>query len=54
MTAQLSDLHHGVRSNHFEVRGRLRLDNTIIEEHSLVVRNNLDVRVNWRERFARP
>ena len=54
MTAQLSDLHHGVRSNHFEVRGRLRLDNAIIEERSLVVRNNLEVRVNWRERFARP
>ena len=54
MTGQLSDLYHGVRSNHFEVRGRLRLDNTIIEERSLVVRNNLDVRVNWRERFARP
>ncbi|WP_252374335.1 type II secretion system minor pseudopilin GspK [Hydrogenophaga sp. 2FB] len=54
LKAQLSDLYHGVRSNHFEVRGRLRLDNTIIEERSLVVRNNLDVRVNWRERFARP
>ena len=53
VTAQLSDLYHGVRSNHFEVRGRLRLDNTIIEERSLVVRNNLDVRVSWRERFAR-
>ena len=53
VTAQLSDLYHGVRSNHFEVRGRLRLDNTIIEERSLVVRNNLDVRVSWRERFAK-
>lgn len=54
LPAQLSDLYHGVRSNHFEVRGRLRLDNTIIEERSLVVRNNLDVRVYSRERFARP
>ena len=53
IAGQLSDLYHGVRSNHFEVRGRLRLDNTIIEERSLVVRNNLDVRVTWRERFAR-
>lgn len=52
--AQISDLYHGVRSDHFEVRGRLRLDNTVIEERSLVVRNNLDVRVNWRERFTRP
>ena len=54
MTGQLSDLYHGVRSEHFEVRGRLRLDNTIIEERSLVVRNNLDVRIYWRERFSRP
>ncbi len=53
ITGQLSDLYHGVRSNHFEVRGRLRLDDTIIEERSLVVRNNLDVRIGWRERFAR-
>ncbi len=53
ITGQLSDLYHGVRSNHFEVRGRLRLDDTIIEERSLVVRNNLDVRISWRERFAR-
>ncbi len=54
LSGKLSDLYHGVRSNHFMVRGRLRLDNTIIEERSLVVRNNLDVRVAWRERFARP
>ena len=51
--AELSDTYHGVRSNHFEVRGRLRLDDTIIEERSLVVRSNLDVRIVWRERFAR-
>jgi len=53
IAGQLSDLYHGVRSNHFEVRGRLRLDDTIIEERSLVVRSNLDVRIAWRERFAR-
>jgi general secretion pathway protein K len=45
---------HGTRSRYFEVRGRLRLENAIIEERSLVVRNNLDVRVSWRERFAQP
>ena len=48
-----NDQSHGVRSAHFEVRGRLRLDDTIIEERSLVVRNNLDVRIVWRERFTR-
>lgn len=51
---KLTDEAHGTRSRYFEVRGRLRLENTVIEERSLVVRNNLDVRVSWRERFARP
>ncbi len=51
--ATLSDQYHGVRSAFFEVRGRLRLDDTIIEERSLVVRQALDVRIVWRERFTR-
>jgi general secretion pathway protein K len=49
---QLSDLHHGTRSQFFEVRGRLRLDNTVIEERSLVERQDLNVSVRWRERLA--
>ncbi len=53
LNGRLSDSYHGVRSNHFEVRGRLRLEDTVIEERSLVVRNNLDVRIGWRERFSR-
>ncbi|MCW5655653.1 MAG: type II secretion system minor pseudopilin GspK [Hydrogenophaga sp.] len=53
LSGQLSDLYHGVRSDHFEVRGRLRLEDTVIEERSLVVRNNLNVRVAWRERISR-
>ncbi|MFT7402808.1 MAG: general secretion pathway protein K, partial [Hydrogenophaga sp.] len=48
----LSDLHHGTRSQFFEVRGRLRLDNTVIEERSLVERQDLNVSVRWRERLA--
>jgi len=51
---KLTEDAHGTRSSYFEVRGRLRLDNAVIEERSLVVRINLDVRVSWRERFARP
>jgi general secretion pathway protein K len=49
---QLSDLHHGTRSQFFEIRGRLRLDNTVIEERSLVERQDLNVSVRWRERLA--
>lgn len=51
-SAPLSDLHHGTRSQFFEVRGRLRLDNTVVEERSLVERQDLNVSVRWRERLA--
>jgi general secretion pathway protein K len=32
------------------VRGRLRLQDTMVQERSLVQRNGLDVRTVWRER----
>lgn len=51
---RLVETQHDVRSRYFEVRGRLRLDDVVIEERSLVVRDNLTVRVAWRERLARP
>lgn len=51
---KLGDQAHSTRSRYFEVRGRLRLENAVIEERSLVVRNDLDVRVTWRERLTRP
>jgi general secretion pathway protein K len=51
-TLTVSQAHHGVRSQFFEVRGRLRLDNTVIEERSLVERQELNVSVLWRERLA--
>ena len=50
--APLSDAQHATRSQFFEVRGRLRLDNTVIEERSLVERQDLNVSVRWRERLA--
>lgn len=43
---------HDVRSRFFEVRARLRLDDTLIEERSLVRRNGLVTSVLWRERVA--
>ena len=39
-----------VASRFFEVRGRLRLDKTVIEERSLVLREGLEVRVLQRQR----
>jgi general secretion pathway protein K len=41
-----------VASSYFEVRGRLRLSQATVEEHSLVRRAGIDVRTLWRERGA--
>ena len=40
----------GVSSRFFEVRGRLRLDDRVLEERSLVERRKLDIVVLRRER----
>ena len=37
-------------SRFFEVRGRLRLDQTIIQERSVLQRDGLNVRTLWRDR----
>ena len=50
MTVPLSDTQHAISSRFFEVQGRLRLDQTVVEEHSVVQRNGLDVRTLWRDR----
>lgn len=50
MATQINSGEHGIASNYFEVRGRLRLGEAIIEEHSLVSRNGLNVKTEWRER----
>ncbi|MFM2275561.1 MAG: hypothetical protein RL211_1433 [Pseudomonadota bacterium] len=39
-----------VTSRFFEVRGRLRIDDTTFQEHSLLQRDGLDVKILWRER----
>ncbi len=52
LAPRLTEDLHGTRSRFFEVRGRLRLDGAVVEERSLVVRNNLNVQVLWRERMA--
>lgn len=50
----LNESRFSVSSRFFEVRGRLRIDQTVIEERSLVRRDGLDVRVVWRQRAAPP
>ena len=48
---QVTQERHSVSSRYFEVRGALRLEDTVVNEHSLVVRDGLDVKVLWRERL---
>jgi general secretion pathway protein K len=45
---------HSIATRYFEVRGRLRLAQTIVQERSLVERNGLDVKTLWRERATLP
>ncbi|QHI98300.1 type II secretion system minor pseudopilin GspK [Xylophilus rhododendri] len=48
----LDDEHESVTSSYFEVRGRLRLQQAAVEEHSLVTREGTSVKPEWRERGA--
>ncbi|MBC7608500.1 MAG: type II secretion system minor pseudopilin GspK [Polaromonas sp.] len=41
---------HSVASRFFEVRGRLRLDEVIVQERSVLQRDGLNVRTLWRDR----
>ena len=52
-TAQpLTEAQHSVNSRFFEIQGRLRLDQTVVEEHSVVQRDGLDVKTLWRDQGA--
>jgi general secretion pathway protein K len=50
MSSALSSTDFSVASQYFEVRGRLRLGDWVMEELSLVSRANLDVKTIWRRR----
>jgi general secretion pathway protein K len=52
LEGQIKDGLHGVASSHFEVRGRLRLDDLAVEELSVVKRSGLSVSTLWRERVS--
>ncbi len=47
---QIAEGQHSVASRFFEVRGRLRLDQTTVQERSVVQRDGMDVKVLWRDR----
>ena len=48
----LNPAQFSVTTRFFEVRGRLRMESTVIEEHSLLQRDGMDVRPLWIERAA--
>jgi general secretion pathway protein K len=52
IAGQFKDEEHSVSSKYFEVTGILRLGDTAVQERSLVRRDGLNVRVEWRERFT--
>ena len=50
----LNPSQHSVASSFFEVIGRFRLDQTVVQERSVVQREGLAVSVLWRERGVPP
>ena len=51
-TVRLDESRVGVISNFFEVRGRLRLGDRVLEERSLVERRGLDIVALQRRRVS--
>ena len=49
-TSELDQTRFGVSTQYFEIRGRLRIDDWVFEEVSLVVRKGIDVTTVWRKR----
>jgi general secretion pathway protein K len=50
ISGELNHLQHSVNSLFFEVQGRLRLDQTVVQERSVVQREGLNVKTLWRDR----
>jgi general secretion pathway protein K len=48
--AQFNDSQHSVSSKFFEVRGNLRVGQTVVQEQSVVQRDGLTVKTLWRQR----
>jgi general secretion pathway protein K len=47
---KFSDVQHAVASRFFEVTGQLRLEQTMVQERSVLQRDGLQVRTLWRDR----
>lgn len=51
-TIDINEGAHAVASSYFEVRGRLRLGDVMVDERSLVRKQGIEVTTLWRERGA--
>jgi len=49
-SAALAPGRFSVATRFFEVRGRLRMEQLAVEEHSLLLRNGMEVTIVWRQR----
>ncbi len=54
IAGELNEGNHTVATRFFEVRGRLRLADVVVQERSLLQRDGLDVKTLWRERATLP
>ncbi|MBK6592239.1 MAG: type II secretion system minor pseudopilin GspK [Burkholderiales bacterium] len=54
IASELKTEDHGFSSSFFEIQGRLRLQQTVVEERSLVQRKGMDMKTLWRDRGAQP
>ncbi|MCJ0764938.1 type II secretion system minor pseudopilin GspK [Variovorax terrae] len=50
LASRLSEGQHAVATRFFEVYGRLRLEQTVVQERSVLQRDGIDVKTLWRER----
>jgi general secretion pathway protein K len=53
-TAQFNEAQHSVATRFFEVRGKLQVEQTTVQEQSVVQRDGLDVKLLWRKRGVLP
>lgn len=54
LTTPLLEGRHSIASRFFEVRGQLRLDQSVVQERAVLQRSGLEVRTLWRERGVLP
>jgi general secretion pathway protein K len=49
----LTEAQHSISSQFFEIHGQLRLDKVVVQQHSVIQRQGLDVKTLWTDRGPR-